>query len=240
MPTNPDRRPFATRSILGRSSRDRKPELPYRSSRGGELMKVEADYVCEHGMPQPWATCTECMLLPFDLRPIGPRPVPAPKRPVSRPGVMPKTADDPIPDLIGDRDLSFPVWDFAAHRTGEDNDWLFGGQGFPWSLRAGGWIYLRHDGVLGARVRVRGIGFREERKEHTGDPREILGAGPTIELFPDSWEDFDEKLGDLAESQRQGYRYLITSVDSKIKHLMANEPLPANFEIDPPVSVSPD
>ncbi len=48
-------------------------------------MKVPADYICEHGMPQPWATCTDCMLLPHDLKPVPPRPAPEPPKPKPEP-----------------------------------------------------------------------------------------------------------------------------------------------------------
>lgn len=44
-------------------------------------MKVEADFVCEHEMPQPWVTCHECMFLPFDQRPVPPKPEPEPPKP---------------------------------------------------------------------------------------------------------------------------------------------------------------
>lgn len=201
-------------------------------------MRVSADFVCDHDMPKPWATCIECMLLPAHQRPEHPAPTPAPRKPNARPGLMPKTAEDPIPDLIGDRDVSYPVWSFVEHMEGEGNDWLFGEQGFPWGLRQGGWIYLRSDGVLGARVRVKGIGFREVRREHTGDEMLNLGPGPTIEVDPSTWDRCSHELGDLAERQRQGYRYLITTQDGKIEHLMADMQIPPELKIDPPSLVS--
>ena len=143
-------------------------------------------------------------------------------------------ADDPLPDLIGDRDVSYPVWAFDEHIEGPGNEWLFGEQGFPWGLRQGGWIYLRSDGVLGARVRVKGIGFREARCEHTGDEKRDLGPGSTIEGEPSTWERCEHRLGDLADSQRQGYRYLITKRDGEIMHLMAGQQIPPELDLDPP------
>lgn len=204
-------------------------------------MKVASDYICEHEMPQPWATCTDCMMKPFDVRPEGPRPPPEPPKPKPRvrgSNAMPESADDRLPKLGGDKDLSYSVHDFDEHRNGPGNDWLFATGGFPAQLRAGGWLYLRADGRLGPRVRVRGIGFREERLEHTFDPEagpENRGPGPTIELDAETWEDFDLDLGDLASKQRTGYRYLITDTDGGVHHLMATESAPVGVTVDPPM-----
>ena len=35
-------------------------------------MRVDADFICEHGMPKPWFTCGECQMLPPDVRPEPP------------------------------------------------------------------------------------------------------------------------------------------------------------------------
>jgi hypothetical protein len=201
-------------------------------------MRVEEDFICEHGMPKPWATCTDCMYRPDATRPTPPRKVEEkkPAKPSRAPSKskLPLTAKDPLPPLTGNKDLSFPVFSIEAHVEGPGNDWLIGELGFPTQLRAGGWVYLRHDGRLGARARVTGIGFREDRPQHTGDTAVNWGPGPTIEIDPSTWEPFDHDLEELAESQRQGYRYLATATDGSIKHLMANDPIPDDFEIDPP------
>jgi hypothetical protein len=48
-----------------------------------------------------------------------------------------------------------------------------------------------------------------------------------FDVDPDSWEEVDFPLGVLAESQRQGYRYLITSADgTQVRHLIAKDPVP--------------
>lgn len=195
-------------------------------------MKVTEDFICEHGFPKPWVTCTDCMYLPADERPEPPAPKPPPR--AARRGQMPATIDDPLPPLQGDKDVSVAVHSFGEHITGEGNDWLFPeGGGFPWELRAGGWIYLRGGGRLGARARVRGIGFRTVREQHTGEPYD-MGPGPTIEVDPATWETVDIDLGELAERQRQGYRYLITARDGSILHLMAGDAILEGFDTDPP------
>lgn len=104
-------------------------------------MKVSADFICEHGMPQPWATCTECMLLPTSLRPEKPRPKPEPPKPAltkrapkakslgSRPSRptgssgrarsatprnstrLPKSDVDTAPILFGAHDLAYEIPD---------------------------------------------------------------------------------------------------------------------------------
>jgi hypothetical protein len=148
--------------------------------------------------------------------------------------MLPKTASDPWPDLVGDKDVSVPVYDFVAHAQGPENEWLLAESGFPWDLRQGGWIYLRHDGRLGARARVKGIEFREKRVQHTGNPID-LGPGPAIAVDAATWEFVDIDLGDLAESQRQGYRYLITTTAGKVVHLTAREAVSPDIEVDPPI-----
>ena len=70
-------------------------------------MRVSADFVCEHGFPKPWVTCVDCMSLGVADRPRP--PVSPPTRKPGRPGHMPWTANDPVPQLCGDRDLSTPV-----------------------------------------------------------------------------------------------------------------------------------
>ncbi len=193
-------------------------------------MKVAADFVCEHDFPKPWSTCRDCMEMGSAKRPEP--PAPAPPTSASKSRQMPQTVDDPVPELEGDRDVSVPVREIAPHMDGSENDWLFGDGGFPRHLRAGGWVYIRHDGELSGRVRVRGIGFREVRPWHTGEP-EDQGPGATIEVDPTSWERVSIDLGALAESQRQGYRYLITATDGTVTHLSATDPVPDWLDVDP-------
>lgn len=201
-------------------------------------MNVDEDFVCEHGMTKPWATCVHRMYLPEDERPVPPRSVLQPPRETrsSSParGSLPKTDTDPWPALTGNKDISYPVHDIDAHVDGPGRDWLLGEHGFPKELRNGGWVYLRHDGRLSARARIRGIGFRNSRPPHTGDSHEDFGPGPTLELDPNTWQRVDHDLGELAESQRQGYRYLITCADGSIRHLTATDAIPDDITPDEP------
>ena len=75
------------------------------------------------------------------------------------------------------------------------------------------------------------IGFRHERRYHTGDSDK--GPGPTIEVDPNTWEPTSIELGDRAESQRQGYRYLITCTDGTVIHLSASDRIPEDIDVDP-------
>ncbi len=200
-------------------------------------MRVSPDFICEHGEAQPWATCVECMALPRDVRPersVEPASVPTTTRTLGR--RLPESPDDPIPPLVGNKDVSVPVHDFVRHVTGENSDWLFAGGGFPHHLRNGGWVYLRCDGQLGWRARVRGIGYREVRVNHTGEPPSDQGPGATIELIASTWERVDHDLGELAEKQIQGYRYLYTGRDGELRHVGADAPEPDDLDIDPPYS----
>lgn len=201
-------------------------------------MQVELDYVCKHDMPKPWSTCTECMFLPEGERPVPPGVIVLSTRTKAsqgakkkaRRGAMPKTAKDPIPDLIGDKDISYSVQDVTAH-VGQD--WLYASV-FPWHLRPGGWIYLRNGGFLHARVRVAGIGFRESRPEQTGEEQpEDRGPGSVLTLYEETWQRLVIDLGSEASRQTQGIRYLVTSPDRKVVHLLAKEPVPEDFEMDP-------
>lgn len=215
-------------------------------------MKVPRDFVCEHGMPQPWATCTDCMLLPHDQQPVPEKP-PAPTPPppkaattrrtrsstgsatgggqkrAARPPTprLPRHADEAKPDLTGTCDLSYEVPDdFVPHHVrGPDHDWLPIST-FPRRLRAGGFVYLQVDEDLVARARVRGVGFRDRRWAH--QPTETasdLGAGPTLELQTDSWERGRWPLGPEGERTVKGYRYLVTSPDDTV-HLASPEEAP--------------
>ncbi len=200
-------------------------------------MDVDVDFICEHGFPKPWVTCMECMYGPAATRPVPPREAPAPPRTAAKSGRMPTKASEGLPKLTGDRDMSYAVHDIGAHMKGPGNDWLFALSGLPRQLRAGGWVYLRSDGHLGARARVTGIGFREERVQQTGEP-EDQGPGATIELDASTWEKTDHDLGELASSQRKGYRYLIACTDGSIRHLSASEPIPGDIDVDPPAKPS--
>ena len=102
-------------------------------------MKVAADFICEHEMPQPWVTCQECMFLPFELRPTPPpKPEPpksTPKRASKRTSsvakksapkktsgtvkrkpstprrsrALPRSVHDKSPELAGGKDLAYEI-----------------------------------------------------------------------------------------------------------------------------------
>jgi len=182
-------------------------------------------------MPQPWATCTECMMLPRDEQPTPPRPKPVPKpapaarkrattageprakKAVRTPAVrLPRHGDDTLPELGGAFDLSYevPVDNVTFHVNGTESNWL-AISSFPAALRANGWIYLQVDGDVVARARVKGIGYRDKRwSQEPSALSSDIGGGPTIELHPDSWERMRVWLGAAGEQPVKGYRYLIT------------------------------
>lgn len=204
-------------------------------------VRVARDFICEHGMPQPWATCTECMLLPRDEQPVPeklppkPKPTPSSSR-ASRagrtggtaprktraakppPARLPRHVDDDKPELTGSCDLSYevPHDHVPYHVSGADHDWL-AISSFPRRLRADGWVYLQVDEDLVARARVRGVGFRDRRWSH--GPTETAsdaGAGPTLELQRNSWERLLVPLGPEGERPVKGYRYLQTEADGTV------------------------
>ncbi len=202
-------------------------------------MQVSRDYICEHGMPQPWATCTECMLLPHDEQPVprkpapepaaerakagkpakssgGPRPKKAPRSPAPR---LPRHIDDQPPELTGSCDLSYevPEQNVPFHISGPDHDWLAIST-LPARLRANGWVYLQVGRSVIARARVRGVGYRDRR--WTQEPTETAsdaGAGPTLELHPNSWERLRTSLGPEGDVPIPGYRYLHTGPDDSVQ-----------------------
>lgn len=148
-------------------------------------------------------------------------------------GKGPSTAGDVvelpvIEPLNGDKDISLPVADVEGC-VGSPDDWLIA-RGYPLALRPGGWVYLRHNGVLAARVRVLAMVWRESRIWRTGDVGTEAGPGLAFEIDRATWERCEFELGELAGSQRQGYRYLITSADGeRIAHLSVDEAVPVDF-----------
>ncbi|NNE95644.1 MAG: hypothetical protein HKN24_06415 [Acidimicrobiales bacterium] len=210
-------------------------------------MKVSADFVCEHGMPQPWATCTDCMLLPRDRQPEPPAPEPAkvkakPKpagrrkastgsratgrAPTPRPSTrLPRSPTDLVPDLFGQYALAYeiPEQNLRYHTQGSDSDWLPIAS-MPRDLRHSGWVYLQIDRKLVARCRVRTIGFRDRRWTHEkpGDTRDA-GPGGTLELFDDGWEFISIDLGPAGDRSEAGYRYLVTGPDGEVSLALAED-----------------
>ncbi len=190
-------------------------------------------------MPQPWATCTECMLLPHDEQPVPEKPPPPPEPPpkpkkarstrstgastnraTRAPSArLPRHADDDRPELTGDCDLSYEVPDeyVPHHVRGADHDWLPIST-FPTRLRPNGWVYLQVDRDVVARARVRGVGFRDRRWTHQPTATASdMGAGPTLELHRDSWERNRWSLGPDGDREVKGYRYLVTGGDGEVR-----------------------
>ncbi len=201
-------------------------------------MKVEADFVCDHGMPQPWATCHECMFLPFDQRPVPPKPKPEPPKPkpkraakrktstgsassrgsstrkprasVAAPSrALPKSVDDECPDLFGDKDLAYEIPDSNVRYHVQGPD-----QGWlpistmPTELREHGWVYLKSDDYLVARCRVKSVGFRDQRWSHE-HPDTTSDVGPGATLELDGgWEFLSDDVGPDGIVEIRGYQYL--------------------------------
>lgn len=212
-------------------------------------MEVSADYICEHEMPQPWVTCTDCMLLPHDQQPIPPRPKPAPPKPAvtkrkrkaasarspkrtrsaatRSPTALPRSVDDATPALFGDKDLAYEIPDtnLSYHAQGADKDWL-PISSMPTELRKQGWVYLKIQDRLVARCQVKGIGYRDRRwsHEHT-DTASDAGPGPTLELDGSDWQFVSISLGPDSNAKLRGYRYLITESDGSVH--------PPVSEVDP-------
>ncbi len=208
-------------------------------------VQVANDFVCEHGMPKPWATCMDCMMAPPDERPTPPAPLvepkaapakakakakskakpgggasaPRAKRAPAAPsaGRLPRSALDEVPDLVGDKDLAYeiPPDDFAYFTGGPEADWLPISR-MPKELRPGGTVYLQIDAELVAQARVRGVGFREQRWDHAApDVASDLGPGATLEL-EGGWSGASIDLGPEGAASVTDYRYLVRLADGTV------------------------
>lgn len=72
-----------------------------------------------------------------------------------------------------------------------------------------------------------------ETTEFSGSPDESEGPGLVFGLAPETWEAASIDLGDLAETQINGYRYLLTTTTGDVHHFMAQDPIP-DGAWDPP------
>lgn len=95
--------------------------------------------------------------------------------------------------------------------------------GFPRRLRANGWAYLRTRGHLRGRVRAVGVQWRARRATNDGPG---FGPGRILVVDPDTFEELDIDLGDLAPHQRSGIRYLRVARSGRIVHLSVDNPVP--------------
>ncbi|MFV0257821.1 MAG: hypothetical protein ACK5PP_05165 [Acidimicrobiales bacterium] len=169
------------------------------------------DY-CEHDELR--AACLECLAMPKKVKP---QPTAAPRATKN-----PSNEFDKVSPLAGGFDMSLPV---SAVGPLLGSDWL-PAHAFPHYLRRSGWVYLRTDGFLSARVKASKVVWLPERKVATEDAYEDLGAGMAIQVDPRSWDDeINVGLGSLADSQRHGYRYLMTHEDGSVTHYRGGRPL---------------
>ena len=166
---------------------------------------------CEHDEVK--AACLECLAMPKKVTPPPPTTPRATKNPSS--------AKDKISPLAGDLDMSVPVSDVDALVGSE----TLPARAFPHYLRRAGWVYLRSEDRLAARVKATRVVWQDERDDLV-DPDRDLGAGIAIEVDPRTWDDdVDIELGELAERMRDGYRYLKTNDDDTVTHYLGGKPI---------------
>lgn len=166
---------------------------------------------CEHG--EVMAACLECLAMPKKVVPPPPTTPRATKNPSS--------AKDKISPLAGELDMSLPV---VGVEDVIGSPWL-SARAFPHYLRRSGWIYIRSDDRLQARVKATKVIWQAERGD-LADPDRDLGAGIAIEVDPKTWDaDIDIDLGPLADRQRDGFRYLKTNDDDTVTHYMGGKPI---------------
>ncbi len=166
---------------------------------------------CEHDEVR--AACLECLAMPKKVTP--PRPA------APRATKNPSSAKDKISPLAGDLDMSLPVVD-VEQAVGATT---LAARAFPHYLRRSGWIYLRTDERLEARVKATKVVWQDQRDDLV-DPDRELGAGIVIEVDTLTWDsDIDIDLGKLAPRMRDGFRYLKTNDDDTVTHYMGGKPI---------------
>jgi hypothetical protein len=174
---------------------------------------------CEHGEMQ--VACLECLAMP---KKVAPQQVSAPRATKN-----PSSENDKISPLGGDLDMSLPV-DIVDGWVG--SDWLTA-RTFPHYLRRSGWVYLRCNGSLQARVKAIKVVWRCERKVPTEGPYVDLGPGMALQIDPRTWDDtIDIPLGDLADQQEHGFRYLLADEDGTVVHYRGGRPVPDRVDDD--------
>ena len=167
---------------------------------------------CEHDEMK--AACLECLALP---QKVTPQPTATPRATKN-----PTSENDKISPLGGDLDMSLPV-NTVEPLIG--SDWLTA-RTFPHYLRRSGWVYMRCEGKLLARVKAVKVMWRTERKVPTNGAYEDIGPGLALQIDPRTWDDaVDIELGAHAESQQHGYRYLKTNDDDTVTHYRGGRPV---------------
>ncbi len=172
---------------------------------------------CEHDEVQ--AACLECLAMP---KKVIPRPPSTPRATKN-----PSSVNDKISPLAGDLDMSMPVLN-AEKVVGLPE---LPTRVFPHYLRRGGWIYLRSGEKLEARVKAVKVIWLEDRSD-LADPDRQLGSGIAIKVDPQTWDSVDIPLGDLADRQQDGFRYLMTNPDDSVTHYVGGRPVPVDTNID--------
>ncbi len=166
---------------------------------------------CEHDEVE--AACLECLAMPKKVTP--PRPT------TPRATKNPSSAKDKISPLAGDLDMSLPVVDPGV-AIGLA---CLPARAFPHYLRRSGWIYLRSEGRLQARVKATKVVWEDDRSD-LADPGRDLGPGIAIEVDARTWDaEVDIDLGQLADQQRDGFRYLMTNDDDTVTHYRGGKPI---------------
>ena len=175
---------------------------------------------CEHG--EVTAACLECLAMPKKVTP----PPPATPRATKNPS----SAKDKISPLAGELDMSMPVESYESIIGAS----CLPARAFPHYLRRSGWVYLRTNDHLTARVKATKV-IWEDARQCLADPERDLGAGIAIEVDARTWDDdISIDLGDQAARQRDGFRYLKTNDDDTVTHYMGGKPVAelTNDEID--------
>lgn len=172
---------------------------------------------CEHDELR--AACLECLAMPKKVKP---QPSAAPRATKN-----PSSEADKISPLGGELDMSIPV---DAPEPFLGSEWL-PAHAFPHYLRRSGWIYLRTDDRLAARVKAQKVVWSSERKVPTADAYEDCGPGMVIKVDTKTWDDtIDVELGAHAERQQHGYRYLRSNDDGTVTHYRGGRPVAESGE----------
>jgi len=174
---------------------------------------------CEHDELR--AACLECLAMP---QKVAPQPSAAPRATKN-----PTSDTDKISPLGGDLDMSLPV---EAVEPLIGSDWL-SAHTFPHYLRRSGWIYIRSNDSLQARVKAVKVIWRAERKVPTTDAYEDRGPGLAIHVDSRTWDtSISIELGVHAEQQQHGYRYLRTNEDDSVTHYRGGRPMTETGEYE--------
>lgn len=166
---------------------------------------------CEHDEVQ--VACLECLAMP---KKVVPPPSPTPRATKS-----PSSVKDKISPLGGSLDMSMPaakIQDLVGSET-------LPARAFPHYLRKSGWIYLRSEDHLEARVKAGKLVWQEQRFD-LAEPDRELGPGLAIQVDASTWDsNVQIDLGRQAVNQRDGYRYLVTNEDNTVTHYRGGRPI---------------